>query len=72
MRDGSIFMSAVIDEKAFKRIKSYVDLAKSGKDGAKLLFGGKCDDSKGYFLEPTCIQVSNPKSPLLTQVLMFY
>lgn len=61
-------MSAVIDSKAFKRNKFYLDHAKSGKDGAKIIFGGNCDDSKGYFVEPTCIQVTNPKSILLTQV----
>lgn len=65
--DGSIFMSAVIDQKAYIRIKSYLDFANTGKDGSRFIFGGHCDDSKGYFIEPTCIQVTNPKSILLTQ-----
>ncbi|CAJ0948187.1 unnamed protein product, partial [Mesorhabditis belari] len=67
VRDGSIFLSAVIDDKAFARNKSYIDYAKTGQDGAKIVLGGKCDDSKGYYIEPTLITVTNPKSKLLTE-----
>jgi len=61
-------MSAVIDEKAFKRIKSFIDEAKSGKDGAEIVFGGQFDDTKGYFIGPTCVRVNDQNSNLLTQV----
>lgn len=37
------FMSAVIDDKAFKRIKGYIDEAKNSKD-LKILGGGQYDD----------------------------
>jgi len=67
VRDGSIFMSAVIDEKSFARNKSYIDFAKSGADGAKIIFGGKYDDSKGYFIQPTLIQVTDINSKLLKE-----
>lgn len=67
VRDGSIFLSAVIDDKAFDRIKSYIDYASSGKDGAKIILGGKYDNSKGYFVQPTLIQVTDPKSKLITE-----
>uniref|UniRef100_A0A914PSY4 Multifunctional fusion protein n=1 Tax=Panagrolaimus davidi TaxID=227884 RepID=A0A914PSY4_9BILA len=67
VRDGSIFLSSVIDGKSFARIKKYIDAAKSGEDGAKIILGGKCDDSKGYFVEPTLIQVTIPKSKILTE-----
>ncbi|KAI1718367.1 aldehyde dehydrogenase family domain-containing protein [Ditylenchus destructor] len=67
VRDGSIFMSAVIDAKAFERIKSYIDYAKSGKDGAKIIAGGSYDDTKGYFIQPTIVEVNTPISKLLTQ-----
>uniref|UniRef100_A0AC35F1P3 Delta-1-pyrroline-5-carboxylate dehydrogenase, mitochondrial n=1 Tax=Panagrolaimus sp. PS1159 TaxID=55785 RepID=A0AC35F1P3_9BILA len=67
VRDGSIFLSSVIDGKSFARIKKYIDAAKSGEDGAKIILGGKCDDSKGYFVEPTLIQVTNPESKILTE-----
>ncbi|HEV8265351.1 MAG TPA: L-glutamate gamma-semialdehyde dehydrogenase [Gemmatimonadales bacterium] len=53
------FMGAVIDRKAFDKIKSYIDGAKS--DGkATVLFGGGCDDTDGYFIQPTLIQVEDP------------
>lgn len=62
-------MSAVIDDKAFKRIKNYIDYARSEDQGASIIFGGECDDSKGYFVQPTFIHVENFKSKLLTEVI---
>ncbi|CAD6193990.1 unnamed protein product [Caenorhabditis auriculariae] len=67
VRDGSVFMSAVIDDKSFDRVKKYIDYAKTGADGAKIRLGGTYDDSKGYFVQPTIITVTNPKSKLLTE-----
>jgi len=65
-RDGDVFLSAVIDDKAFDRIETFINLAKSSVDGTKILFGGKCDKSKGYFVQPTCIQVISPNCKLFT------
>lgn len=67
VRDPSIFMSAVIDAKSFARIKKYIDYARSGNSDAKLIFGGMCDDSKGYFVQPTCVEVTKLDSKLLTE-----
>jgi 1-pyrroline-5-carboxylate dehydrogenase len=53
------FVGAVIDRKAFDKIKSYVDGAKAGK-GARVLFGGTCDDREGYFIQPTVILAEDP------------
>ncbi len=53
------FINAVIDEKAFKKIKSYITKAKKDKD-AKILFGGNANASVGYFIEPTVIQAKKP------------
>lgn len=47
-------MAAVIDSKSFTKISSYIDYAKNS-DKAEIIFGGKCDDSIGYFVEPTVI-----------------
>ncbi|HMN31829.1 MAG TPA: L-glutamate gamma-semialdehyde dehydrogenase [Chitinophagaceae bacterium] len=58
--DFTNFINAVIDEKSFDKIKSYIDNAKKDKD-CKILVGGKCDKSKGWFVEPTVIETSNPK-----------
>jgi 1-pyrroline-5-carboxylate dehydrogenase len=58
--DFSNFMNAIIDRGAYDSIKSYIDYAKSSSD-AKILIGGNCDDSKGYFIDATVIETSNPK-----------
>lgn len=54
-----VLVNAVIHRGAFDRIKSYIDHAKQAKD-AEIVYGGGCDDSKGYFIEPTLILTSNP------------
>jgi 1-pyrroline-5-carboxylate dehydrogenase len=60
VEDFSNFINAVIDEKAFDKIKSYIDNA--AKDPAsKIIAGGKADKTKGYFIEPTVIETSDPK-----------
>ena len=57
--DFTNFMGAVIDRKAFTKIKEYIDGAKSDAK-TKVLFGGGCDDADGYFVQPTLIQVEDP------------
>ncbi len=52
--DFSNFINAVIDEKAFDKITSYIDRAKSSAD-AEVIIGGDYDKSKGYFIHPTVI-----------------
>jgi 1-pyrroline-5-carboxylate dehydrogenase len=49
----------VIDRKAFTKIKDYIDGAKRDPK-TTVLFGGGCDDSDGYFVQPTLIQVEDP------------
>ncbi|MGI9192081.1 MAG: L-glutamate gamma-semialdehyde dehydrogenase [Chitinophagaceae bacterium] len=58
--DFTNFINAVIDEKAFNSIKKYIDGAKKDKR-CKILVGGKCDSSKGWFIEPTVIETNDPK-----------
>ncbi|MGH9458140.1 MAG: L-glutamate gamma-semialdehyde dehydrogenase [Thermoanaerobaculia bacterium] len=60
------FVSAVIDAKAFGSIREYIDYAKNSND-AKILFGGKTDDSKGYFIEPTIIEAARPDFRLMCE-----
>ncbi len=59
-RDFSNFVGAVIDRAAFDSISSYIKYARENT-GADILFGGGCDDSKGYFIEPTVILASDPQ-----------
>ena len=51
--DFSNFINAVIDEKAFDKIVSYIEQAK--KDGLEIVSGGQYNKSKGYFIEPTVL-----------------
>ena len=53
------FFGAVIDRAAFDSIKGYIDYARAN-DGAGILIGGGCDDSTGYFIEPTVILAEDP------------
>jgi len=57
--DFTNFMNAVIDRESYEKIKSYIDYVKNKKE-AKILFGGKCDDSVGYFIEPTVVITEDP------------
>jgi 1-pyrroline-5-carboxylate dehydrogenase len=58
--DPTNFINAVISEKAFDSIASYIDFAKNADD-AEIIAGGNYDKSKGYFIEPTIIVTSDPK-----------
>lgn len=57
--DFTNFMGAVIDKPSFDKIAGYIEFAK-GSSEAKIVAGGKCDSSKGYFIEPTVIVTTNP------------
>ena len=59
--DFTNFINAVIDEKSFNKLENYIKAAKKKGSGAKILVGGNCDKSKGYFIEPTVIETTDPK-----------
>ncbi|KAJ1142215.1 hypothetical protein NDU88_008542 [Pleurodeles waltl] len=64
--DFGTFLSAVIDEKSFMRIKKWIKHAESSPS-LSILAGGKCDDSVGYFIEPTIIESKDPKEALMKE-----
>ena len=57
--DLSNFITAVIHEGSFDKIASFIDQAKKDTD-AEIVAGGNYDKSKGYFIEPTVIETTNP------------
>jgi 1-pyrroline-5-carboxylate dehydrogenase len=57
--DFSNFVNAVIDKSAFDAISGYIEFAKNSDD-AEIIAGGGCDDSVGYFVEPTVIVAKKP------------
>lgn len=60
VEDFSNFINAVIDEKSFDSIASYIEAAKADAN-AEILVGGNCNKSEGYFIEPTVIEAKDPK-----------
>ena len=58
--DPSNFINAVIDKNSFEKCKGYIERAEKSAE-ANIIFGGKCNDSKGWFVEPTVIETTNPK-----------
>jgi 1-pyrroline-5-carboxylate dehydrogenase len=60
VEDFSNFINAVIDEKSFDKIQSYISKAASDPK-AEIWAGGHCDKSKGYFIQPTVIEAKDPK-----------
>ncbi|WP_018344282.1 L-glutamate gamma-semialdehyde dehydrogenase [Cytophaga aurantiaca] len=76
VEDFSNFVNAVIDEKAFDKITSYIDAAKADSD-ATILAGGSYNKSIGYFIDPTIIVTKNPsyktmKEEIFGPVLTIY
>ena len=55
-------MGAVIDERAFAKHKDAIDRAHA-TPGVKVVAGGTYDDSQGWFVRPTVLEIDNPDDP---------
>lgn len=66
IRDFTHFMGAVIDERAFKKISSYVDLANHDAE-CSVVSGGSYHREVGWFIQPTLVEVRNPKHRLMQE-----
>ncbi|MEM1418907.1 MAG: aldehyde dehydrogenase family protein, partial [Myxococcota bacterium] len=64
VRDFDNFLAAVIDRRAFDKHRGYLALA---KETASVLAGGHADDAKGFFVEPTFVQVDDPKHRMMEE-----
>ncbi|CAN7985282.1 unnamed protein product [Ixodes hexagonus] len=60
------FTSAVIDRNAFNKISGYLSHAK-GASSLKVLAGGGCDDSTGFFVQPTILETSDPLDRIMKE-----
>jgi 1-pyrroline-5-carboxylate dehydrogenase len=65
--DFTTFMGAVIDRAAYTTIKGYIDRARKDRGKARIISGGTCDDSRGYFIEPTVILCSDPHQETMVE-----
>ncbi|WP_439557246.1 L-glutamate gamma-semialdehyde dehydrogenase [Dyadobacter sp.] len=59
VEDFGNFVNAVIDERSFDKIASYIDGVKESDD-AEIIAGGTFDKSQGYFVHPTIIRAFKP------------
>jgi len=60
------FMGAVIDKKSFDRLSGF--LARAKKDsGVTILAGGGAKAEQGYFVEPTLVQVEDPRYVMMCE-----
>lgn len=64
--DFTNFMGAVIDQRAFDRIKGYIEYARESSE-AEIIAGGTYDDSVGYFIDPTLVVTTNPRFKLMEE-----
>jgi 1-pyrroline-5-carboxylate dehydrogenase len=63
-RDFRNFLGAVIDRKAFAKITGYIDDARRN---ATILQGGVANDDRGFFVEPTLVQTTDPGYRLMRE-----
>lgn len=61
VEDFGNFVNAVIDKRAFDSITGYIEKARQNPMN-EIIAGGKYDNSKGYFIEPTVILTKDPSS----------
>ncbi|ASN06994.1 L-glutamate gamma-semialdehyde dehydrogenase [Virgibacillus necropolis] len=62
--DNSHFMGPVIDQGAYDKIMSYIEI---GKDEGELLVGGTGDDSEGWFINPTVFKDLDPVARIMQE-----
>ncbi len=62
------FMGAVIDGKAYAKHMSAIEYARTN-GAAKVVAGGKGDDSVGWFVRPTVIETTDPDFRLMKEEL---
>ncbi|MFE8697083.1 L-glutamate gamma-semialdehyde dehydrogenase [Cytobacillus sp. FJAT-53684] len=62
--DPNNYMATVIDQSAYDKIMSYIEI---GKKEGKLMTGGEGDDSKGYFIKPTVFADLDPEARIMKE-----
>jgi 1-pyrroline-5-carboxylate dehydrogenase len=62
------FMGAVIDERAYRNHMNAIDYART-EQSAKVIAGGRGDDSVGWFIRPTVIETTDPNFKLMREEL---
>jgi len=66
--DLSCFMNAVVDKPAYDSVKGHLALLKR-EPSAKVLVGGRCDETTGYFITPALIETTDPRNKAMQEEL---
>jgi 1-pyrroline-5-carboxylate dehydrogenase len=66
--DTDTFMGAVIDRASYERLEARLRAARSDP-GARVIAGGNCRAEPGYFVEPTVLEVTDPRHALMSDEL---
>ncbi|MEK4761926.1 L-glutamate gamma-semialdehyde dehydrogenase [Viridibacillus sp. FSL E2-0187] len=62
--DPTNYTGPVIDEAAFNKITSYIEI---GKEEGRLIAGGTADQSEGYFVQPTVFADVSPEARIMKE-----
>lgn len=68
VRDFSNFMGAVIDDRSFAKLTGAIEKAKKDPS-CSIVAGGKYSDEKGWFIDPTLVETTDPKHELMREEL---
>jgi len=64
IQDFRNFMGAVIDANSFNKLKTAIEAAQADST-CEVVLGGECDDSAGWFIQPTVVEVKDPKHEMM-------
>ncbi len=60
------YMGAVIDKSAYEKIKGYIEHAQKTQEH-EMIYGGDYHNDNGWYIEPTLVRTTDPKSKLMTE-----
>jgi 1-pyrroline-5-carboxylate dehydrogenase len=63
--DLSLFMGAVIDERAFAKHKAALERARN-TPSVSIVAGGAADDAEGFFIRPSVLECADPSDEVFT------
>jgi 1-pyrroline-5-carboxylate dehydrogenase len=63
--DLSLFMGAVIDDRAYEKHRAALERAR-GVDQVSVVAGGSCDDTEGWFVRPSILGSTDPTDEIFT------
>src|SRR5690606_16821288 len=64
--DFSTFMGALIHRAAYERVTGYIERARRDPE-CRFISGGEANDAEGFFVQPTVIEVLDPRHPLMVE-----